>query len=249
MKGNLVILSFLIWYVAGESEPCSLPECSNPCESPGIRERDVTGCPTCKCLCPVLEDCAIIECPEGQVPYTQDSSMTGCERCLCVDGKNKPGICPVTPTSPGGACQVDCTWDKDCAGNYKCCGLCPRLCVASLEITFEKPGECPQKEDNSSICESKCNEDSDCPREEKCCGSCMRECISVQSQVGLSRQHRRRDQGSSQQCPARMQRVKECKTARSHRCDTDDDCRRGKICCGFCRRRCVRGRFRRRMRN
>ena len=44
---------------------------------------------------------------------------------------DKPGSCP-PPSTGVGICIARCTYDSDCQGNLKCCGGCPRECVAPV---------------------------------------------------------------------------------------------------------------------
>ncbi|CAF3366916.1 unnamed protein product [Rotaria sp. Silwood1] len=102
------------------------------------------GCPTCRCKTSPCED--------GQAPlpgYFCGRSRTrrDCPRnyaCLiapndayavcCHSNRHfgtKPGSCP-QPSNRIGACYAACTIDKDCPGNRKCCGNCPRICVQPL---------------------------------------------------------------------------------------------------------------------
>ncbi|CAF5015398.1 unnamed protein product, partial [Rotaria sp. Silwood1] len=102
------------------------------------------GCPTCRCKTSPCED--------GRAPLPgyfcgRSPTRRDCPRnyaCLiapndayavcCHSNRHfgtKPGSCP-QPSNRIGACYAACTIDKDCPGNRKCCGNCPRICVQPL---------------------------------------------------------------------------------------------------------------------
>ena len=50
---------------------------------------------------------------------------------------DKPGMCPVMPTSAAYRCKSQCATDADCEGEHKCCMMgCGRRCVPP-----NKPGK------------------------------------------------------------------------------------------------------------
>lgn len=44
----------------------------------------------------------------------------------------KAGSCPAPKDGVMGICIARCAYDNECEGNLKCCGGCPRECVAPV---------------------------------------------------------------------------------------------------------------------
>jgi hypothetical protein len=128
------------------------PVCAIYCQYGNVL--DDKGCPTCKCKqspcgdglaplkgyscggvfnrqqCPFGSRCIIgrgdksgVCCPRIKQPVTESTTRT-----------TKPGSCPIATQPPGtyGICIARCSTDIDCPGFLKCCGGCPRDCVAPV---------------------------------------------------------------------------------------------------------------------
>uniref|UniRef100_A0A8C6HRK8 WAP four-disulfide core domain protein 2 n=1 Tax=Mus spicilegus TaxID=10103 RepID=A0A8C6HRK8_MUSSI len=77
----------------------------------------------------------------------------------------KPGECP--QLEPITDCVLECTLDKDCADNRKCCQAgCSSVCSKPNE----KQGTCPSVDiPKLGLCEDQCQVDSQCSGNMKCC--------------------------------------------------------------------------------
>ncbi|CAF2345753.1 unnamed protein product [Rotaria sp. Silwood2] len=121
--------------------------CRNHCQYGNVLDKK--GCPTCRCK---LSPCGNRHAPLpgyfcGRGPTHKDCPSN----YICVIAPNdayavccrsyhqpvtrpvrttkKPGSCPPSLNKIG-ACYAECTTDIDCPRNLKCCGNCPRVCVA-----------------------------------------------------------------------------------------------------------------------
>ncbi|XP_055007215.1 WAP four-disulfide core domain protein 2-like [Boleophthalmus pectinirostris] len=79
-------------------------------------------------------------------------------------------------------CQEQCSRDRDCERNMKCCYTgCGHLCYdprgVSTDVPKPKPGSCP-KPYRFDKCIQKCDTDRDCEGKLKCCfNGCGFECM------------------------------------------------------------------------
>ncbi|XP_055022120.1 WAP four-disulfide core domain protein 2-like [Boleophthalmus pectinirostris] len=135
----------------------------------------------------------------------------------------KDGRCPVSFLNvdvPLGLCREQCSTDRDCEGNLKCCySGCDRLCQEPLRVSTEvpkpKPGSCP-KPKGFVDCTHTCKSDQDCKDNLKCCSNrCGRTC---QKPV------KRTKPGS---CPAPIPHVFKC----LDQCSDDSECDKNFKCC------------------
>ncbi|XP_067947773.1 WAP four-disulfide core domain protein 3-like isoform X2 [Watersipora subatra] len=192
--------------------------------------KDKYGCQTCRCKAPCPIPHCSTPCPNGY-----QITSEGCQTCKCIGGDH-PGECPA-PTGLPEICKEECSTDNDCANNEKCCGSCVRRCAAA--VTSIKHGRCPKERQQSlpRPCVTECEGDNSCPGDEKCCGSCQRQCTKplIKRRV------------ISRSCPSRLTTLADghkCSKRRRNlsSCTADDDCEDGRICCGLCRKRCIKGR-------
>jgi len=52
--------------------------------------------------------------------------------------EDKVGECPSVRNDTGGICLQNCTYDKECAGNQKCCSNgCGHMCVEPVSKVFK----------------------------------------------------------------------------------------------------------------
>ncbi|XP_067947769.1 cysteine-rich motor neuron 1 protein-like isoform X1 [Watersipora subatra] len=226
---------------------CPIPRCAEPCPN-GFRTNS-RGCQTCECVsgehageCPApsgLIGICVAECTTDDECASNEKCCGSCpRRCTPAVNVNKPGSCPRERPGQVGPCVVECEGDNSCPGDEKCCGGCPRRCTAAVNVN--KPGRCPrERPGQAGPCVVECEGDDSCPGDEKCCGSCPKQCKKPRSRkpiIGRSCPSRFTTRAEGRRCTERRRNLSSC--------TSDSDCEDGRVCCGFCRKRCMRGRAR-----
>ncbi|CAF2345588.1 unnamed protein product [Rotaria sp. Silwood2] len=129
------------------SNPKCPPLCRMYCKYGNVL--DENGCPICKCKpspcgneqaplpnyfcgsglnhqdCPLNSTCVIA--PDDSYAVCCSSNEQSPTKPVIII--EKPGSCPPSSNTADN-CYDECISDTDCEGDFKCCGSCPRVCVA-----------------------------------------------------------------------------------------------------------------------
>ncbi|XP_071805737.1 uncharacterized protein [Asterias amurensis] len=181
--------------------PCPEVLCRIGC--PFGYQQDVNGCSFCECneqtvihdgLCPSVSEDTVGICIEscqhdGNCTETQKCCTNGCgHQCLQAvlpeqDEGTKTGECPIPDRDVIGLCIEECSTDRDCSGDLKCCSnSCGHQCIEAVQ---ERPvihaGDCPLIDDGVfGVCSESCNHDGNCTETQKCCSNgCGHSCMEV----------------------------------------------------------------------
>ncbi|XP_033641762.1 cysteine-rich motor neuron 1 protein-like isoform X3 [Asterias rubens] len=181
--------------------PCPEVLCRIGC--PFGYQQDVNGCSVCACneqtvihdgLCPSVDEDTVGICIEscqhdGNCTETQKCCTNGCgHQCVQAvlpeqDEGTKMGDCPIPDRDVIGLCLEECSVDRDCSGDLKCCSNgCGHQCIEAVQ---ERPvihaGDCPLIDDGVfGVCSESCHHDGNCTETQKCCSNgCGHSCMEV----------------------------------------------------------------------
>ncbi|XP_069461087.1 uncharacterized protein [Ambystoma mexicanum] len=227
-------------YDCGGTQKCCIEVCTKECRNivpvilkPGVCPEDPNGCHKIEddeCYgdnhCPGDQKCCVFHCG------LKCKNVTAA--AVKPKPKPKPGQCPEDNIRCIVAEADECTSDRNCTGDQKCCHFHCGLKCMNATAAPEKSGSCPLPPMLPACIfpappTNECATDQECQDDQKCCDA------------GCSPQCRKPLQDKSGHCPPFNSSI--CKTARPlpGTCSNDNQCEGTERCCchGNCRMECT----------